>query len=136
MSKIVWLYELVYYRMYRWSERVEGGRSDTHISAAIILSFVLVQNVLLICFLLLFTGLSELDWLATLNKWVGFFIVVGICVVNIVLFERNGRYVSVVEKFCNDDDKSLVRDRVVDVVVIGSFVVTMLVIVLMAITTK
>ena len=124
LNTITNTYDHVYYRLYLLMGKLERHSDDTHVSAAILLAALQMQNSFLIYIVGSYYGL----WYRTngfpYGELVFFALGVAVCILNIVAAVRGRRYKRIIKKYSVQD--YMLSGRIIDLTLVGSFFVMFL----------
>ena len=100
---LYWLYRSTYYRLYRYSEKVDGRRSGHHLSAATSFSMLLISNFATICVVYaLIPGTKSLVP-GSLPVWAYGAAAVLFAFAHAVFISYKGRYKKIVAEFSQEN---------------------------------
>jgi hypothetical protein len=113
------VYDHVYYRLYLLMGRLERYGDDTHVSAAILLAALQMQNIFLIFMVGLYCGLWHRVGGFRYGELMFFALGVAICILNIVAVVRDKRYIKIIKKY--SDQGYILSSQIIDLTLAGSF---------------
>ena len=102
VDKLCWLYRSMYYRLYRYGERVDGKYSDRNFIASIRFSVVLICNFYSLDFIYLIISRERTSLLDLLPKWAFIALGAGFLVLHPFFLGYKGRYKKIVAEFSKE----------------------------------
>ncbi len=102
VQKLAWLYRSMYYRLYRYSERVDGKFSTYYIDASIKFSLILIFNFFTLDLIYLIISREKTSILDFVPVWVVGAVAVGFLVLHTFFWGYKGRYKKIVAEFSKE----------------------------------
>ena len=102
VHKLAWLYRSMYYRLYRYGERVDGKYSDRNFIASIRFSVVLMCNFYSLDFIYLIISRERTLLLGFLPMWAVGALAASFCVLHGFFLGYKGRYKKIVAEFSKE----------------------------------
>lgn len=114
-----YLYEKLYYRMYKIMKIIERDESNTHLSAILLYSAIQLQNLFLLMLISMYLGLFEGGIKMENGEAIFLILSLGIVFFNWLIIIKNGRYKLIIAKESKLDHRK--SNLIIDFVLVTSW---------------